>query len=140
MRYSITESILFAIVGICAFLLFSLIGYSIYDEMKPPNITEGEIVELNHEDAYSQLIMIPITISNGKTSTTMMQPTYVYYPEMFEVVIRDGEKREDFYLEQSVFENLNIGDRFRFDKLTMKNNRPEESRDATPEEEEQMKQ
>lgn len=126
-----------SIAGLLALsALFGMIA--IYVETRPPSITEGYITELNHEEEHSDLVMIPMTITTGKTSTTIMQPTYNYYPESFEVVIEDGEEKEDFYVEKSVFRKLKIGDRFRFDDGSMKNNRPKESRDATPEEEKKM--
>lgn len=128
---------IWSIAGLLALsALFGMIA--IYVETRPPNTTEGYITELNHEEAHSDLVMIPMTIISGKIMTTIMQPTYNYYPESFEVVIEDGEDKEDFYVKKNVFKKLKIGDRFRFDDGSMKNNRPKESRDATPEEEKEM--
>lgn len=132
------DKLMFGFIGLILAGCMVMIVIVIYQETRPPNITEGYITELNHEEAHSDLVMIPMTITTGKTSTTIMQPTYNYYPESFEVVIEDGEEKEDFYVEKNVFKKLKTGDRFRFDDESMKNNRPKESRDATPEEEKEM--
>lgn len=134
----IGNTILLICYVLMAGLIFTL-GVGIYEELRPPHITDGVITELNHEEEYSEVILMPMSISNGNSTTTIMQPTYIHYPETFEVVIENGDKKEDFYIKEKAFKNLKVGERFKFDGDTMKNKRPKETRDATPEEEKQLK-
>lgn len=83
-------------------------------------ITEGEVYEKQHREAHSQLVMMPIVITNGKTTTTTIIPYYISYPDRYVVFIkafRDGEwVTEDFYVSKDVYDTVNIGDMFVFDE------------------------
>lgn len=63
--------------------------------------------------------MMPLVISNGETTTTIIVPYTVHYPDRYVVHIRsfiDGEwLTEDFYVNKEVYDAINVGDMFKFD-------------------------
>jgi len=113
------------------------LGYAIYDEYRPPTITEGIVTELEYMPEDNDVIMMPIVISNGKTTTTMMTPTYIHHDEAFRVVIKDGKETEDFYVDKKTYKQLKVGIRYRAGN-DVENTRPETSRDASEEEQKRM--
>ena len=98
---------------LCFYLLFSLCGCS-------KAITEGEVCEKRYEKAHTTVMMLPLAISNGKTTTTMVMPYLVSYPERYVVFIKayqnDEWKTEDFYVSKEVYDTINIGDMFLYDE------------------------
>lgn len=83
-------------------------------------ITSGEVYDKEHRDAFTTVSFYPLIISNGKTTTTTMVPYTVYYPERWVIFIKsfeDGEwLTEDFYVSESVYNSINIGDMFEYDE------------------------
>lgn len=83
-------------------------------------ITEGEVYKKEHREAYTTTMIFPLVISNGKTTTTMMIPYFVHYPERYVIHItafQDGEwVTEDFYVDKDVYDSINVGDMFLFDE------------------------
>lgn len=82
-------------------------------------ITEGEVYEKEYREAHTQIRMIPLIRSNGKTSTVTMIPYVVRYPERYVIFIKayQNEKwlTEDFYVSQDTYDAINIGDMFLYD-------------------------
>ena len=85
-----------------------------------PKITSGEVYDKEHRDAFVTVSMYPVVTYNGKTSTTTMVPYTVYYPERWVIFIKsfeDGEwLTEDFYVSETVYNSINIGDMFEYDE------------------------
>lgn len=113
------------------------LGYGLYSEFKPPTITEGVVTKLEYFPEDSSVIMMPMVISTGKTTTTVMTPTYVHHPESFRVVIKNGKETEDFYVDKKTYKQLKVGVRYRADD-DAENTRPENTRDATDAEKKRM--
>ena len=85
-----------------------------------PKITSGEVYDKEHRDAFVTVSFYPLVTYNGKTSTTTMVPYTVYYPERWVIFIKsfeDGEwLTEDFYVSETVYNSINIGDMFEYDE------------------------
>ena len=83
-------------------------------------ITHGEVYEKEHREAFTTVMMLPLTIYTGKTSTTTIIPYVVHYPERYVILIKDfdGENwvTEDFYVIKEVFDQIHIGDMFEYNK------------------------
>lgn len=98
---------------ICLLLVVSLCGCSNV-------ITEGEVYEKEYREEYTAVVMLPLVISNGKSSTTTMIPYIVRYPDRYVIFIKayqDEEwKTEDFYVSKEVYDSINIGDVFLYDE------------------------
>ena len=98
---------------ICILLVVSLCGCS-------NAITEGEVYKKEYREEHTTVMVLPLVISNGKTTTTTMIPYFVYYPDRYVIFIKayqDEEwKTEDFYVSKEVYESINIGDMFLYDE------------------------
>ena len=84
-------------------------------------LKEGTIVNMHIEPERSYMYMMPIphTISTGKTSSTyytyipiMMYDDRDYVIKLHGVTDNGKEKDETFYVNQSTFEKLKLGQRF----------------------------
>ena len=102
---------------ICIALLLVLI---LFLSACSPKITSGEVYDKEHRDAFVTVFFYPVVTYNGKTSTTKMVPYTVYYPERWVIFIKsfeDGEwLTEDFYVSETVYNSINIGDMFEYDE------------------------
>lgn len=82
-------------------------------------IAEGEVYEKEYREAHTTTMMYPLVISNGKTTTTILVPYVVHYPERWVIHIKsfvdDEWLTEDFYVEKEVYDVINVGDMFKFD-------------------------
>lgn len=100
-------------VLVCFCCLFFLCGCS-------NAITEGEVCEKEYREAHTQVMILPLIISNGKTISTIMVPYFVHYPDRYVIFIKayqDEEwKTEDFYVSKEVYDSTNIGDMFLYDE------------------------
>ena len=98
--------------AICIILIVSLCGCSA--------ITEGEVYEKEYREAHTQIMMMPLNISNGKTSSVIMVPYFVRYPERYVIFIKAYQDKkwvtEDFYVSKEVYDAVNIGDMFLYDE------------------------
>lgn len=101
------------ILLICLVVLFSLCGCS-------NAITEGEVYKKEYRKEHTQLMMLPIVISGGKTTVTSMVPYFIHYPDRYVVFIKaykDKEwKTEDFYVSKEVYDGIKIGDMFLYEE------------------------
>lgn len=83
-------------------------------------ITEGEVYEKEHRAAFTSTTVLPMAISNGKTTTTVFIPYIIHYPERWVIHIKcfNGEKwlTEDFYVSKEVYDSIEIGSMFKFDE------------------------
>lgn len=83
-------------------------------------LTEGEVYEKEYKEAETNVVIIPIVISNGKSTKTTMIPYVYYYPDRWVIRIRepngDGTYMTDeYYTAKEVYDSVNIGDTFIFD-------------------------
>lgn len=110
MRKTKSKKIICCIV--CLVLAISFFGCA-------KTITEGEVYEKEYKEEHTSVMMLPLVISNGKTTTTTMIPYVVYYPDRYVIRIKayceDRWETEDFYVSKSVYDEINIGDMFYFD-------------------------
>jgi hypothetical protein len=80
-----------------------------------PKLDEGRVVGMRYEPANTQVMMMPVVISNGRTTTTMIVPYYIYDDEDWVLTVtgtlENGKQRtEDWYISRSAYESLEIGD------------------------------
>ena len=85
-----------------------------------PKITSGEVYAKEYREAFTTVSTYPMIISSGKTTTTIMVPYTVYYPERWVIFIKSFEDEEwiteDFYVSEAVYNSINIGDMFEYDE------------------------
>lgn len=81
-------------------------------------ISDGEVYNKEFKEAHTQIVMIPTTMYNGKTSTTIMIPYTYYYPDRYIIYIKKFEDNEwktaDYYVTKEIYETINIGDQFEY--------------------------
>lgn len=87
-------------------------------------LTEGTIVSKKYEPARTWVQVVPITISTGKSTMVTMVPMVLYDNEDFILLVRghtdDGDVvLEHFYVTESAYNSVNIGDYVGFAKETM---------------------
>lgn len=97
-------------------------------------ITSGEVVEKSYTPAYSTVRIIPLFISNGKTSRVMPIPYVYHYSDKWEVTIAAWDEKEKkmqtatYRVTEEVYEAVEIGAEFVYDK-DMKPIEPEYTRE-----------
>lgn len=74
----------------------------------------GNVVERWHEPENSYMIFMPITTSNGKTTTTTMVPYYVHDSEDWCIKVTGIGTKGDtitrkYYVSQAAYDTLTIG-------------------------------
>lgn len=107
------KKLLLLLLGIVVILmiLFCLTGCS-------GKITEGEVYEKEYKAAHTEVMIVPITTYNGKTSSVHMIP-YVYsYPDRYIIKIKkfvDNKwEQADYYVPKEVYDGINVGDQFEY--------------------------
>lgn len=101
-------------------------------------ITSGEVVKKSFTPAHSELRMIPIVISNGKTFTTIVIPYTYHYSDCWEITIAAWDEEEKkmqtatYRVTEKVYEAVEIGAEFVYDK-DMKPIEPEYTREKQKE-------
>lgn len=97
-------------------------------------ITSGEVVEKNFTPAHSTSCIIPLVISNGKTSHVVYVPYTYHYSDRWEVTIAAWDEKEKemqtatYRVTEEVYEAVEIGAEFVYDK-DMKPIEPEYTRE-----------
>lgn len=91
-------------------------------------ITKGEVVDKTFSSAHVQTVLVPVCISNGKSTMTYFIPYVYHYPDTWTITIsgpgEDGETETATYrVTQEVFDAVPLGAEFIY-KPEMK---PEES-------------
>lgn len=103
------------LVVLAVVLLLSLPGCS-------GKITSGEIVEKNFTPAYNEVRLIPLVISNGKSSSVTIIPYVYHYSDKWEVTIAAWDEKEKkmqtatYRVTEKVYEAVEIGAEFVYDK------------------------
>lgn len=84
------------------------------------NLTHGEVYEKEYREAHVSVVILPLTVSNGKSTTTIMVPYMFRYPDRWAIHIREfnGEEwvTEDFYVSKEIYDAIEIGDMFEYDE------------------------
>ncbi len=85
-------------------------------------ITSGEVVEKNFTPAHSETRIIPLVISNGKTSHVMVIPYVYHYSDRWEITIAAWDEEEKkmqtatYRVTAEVYKAVEIGAEFVYDK------------------------
>ena len=99
---------LICITLLCALLLTSC----------SQKITEGEVYEKEFKEAHTEVRIIPIVMTNGETTHTIMMPFTYSYPDRYIVYIKKFEDNEwktaNYYVTKEIYENIKIGDEFEY--------------------------
>jgi hypothetical protein len=103
------------IIGkITALIVICILGLSYCSD----SIKEGEITKKWYEPESTIMMLMPITISNGKSFSTMMVPMWIHDDEDFVIQITAyNEKKEKFqtktlYLTEELYNSIFVGDYF----------------------------
>lgn len=100
-------------VTLCLIILAMICGCS-------DTITEGEVYEKEYKEAFTTTSILPLVISTGKTTTTIMVPYFIRYPDRYVIHIKsfvdDEWVTEDFYVTKEVYDSINVGDMFIYDE------------------------
>lgn len=83
------------------------------------DVTYGEIINKEHNEPYRQLLMLPVHISNGKTSTTILVPYWIFHEENWKIEIKGKNKdgkidTETYYITEDLYDNISIGDMYEY--------------------------
>ena len=75
----------------------------------------GEVISMSIEPESNQLILIPMTISAGKTTTTIMQQYWVFDDKDFVLMVRGHDDSgeviiEKWYVTEDEYRKTKIGD------------------------------
>jgi len=80
-------------------------------------LTEGYVIEKHYEPTTTSIMLLPMTISTGKTTTTVMIPHTIVDYEDYCVTIKgwhkDEERIETIYVTKSQYECLSMGDKLK---------------------------
>lgn len=86
-------------------------------------ITEGEIYEKEFLLEETQVMIVPMVHTNGKTSYTTYMPVTHHYPDRWRISIKSLEKNEDgeydtadYYTTEEVYNSCEVGDMFSYDE------------------------
>jgi len=100
-----------------SFLLLFLIGCK-------TNKPSGEVYDKEFRPAYSTTVLLPLTIYNGKTVTTIIIPYIYYYPNRYVIHIKWFDVKKDkwryyeYFVNETLYEKVNVGDMFEYQKGT----------------------
>lgn len=103
----------FLILFLILVLLISLNGCG-------KKLTEGEVYEKEFREATTQVRVIPVVSTNGKTTRTTIIPYIYRYPARWIIRIRepngDGTYiTAEYYTTKEIYDSVNIGDTFSYD-------------------------
>ena len=85
-------------------------------------ITEGEVIEKEFTPAHNTLMVLPLTVFNGKTTTVISVPYMYHYSDKWEITIQDWDKKENkmvtatYRVTEEVYNVVEIGDGFIYDE------------------------
>lgn len=81
-------------------------------------LTEGEVYGKRFVEAHSETKLLPLIQTNGKITTTTIIPYNRYYPDTYEIYIRDYQDgewlRAVYYVPEDVYNIVNVGDMFEY--------------------------
>ena len=75
-------------------------------------ITDGEVYKKEFKEAHTEIRIMPIVTTNGKTTHTIMMPFTYSYPDRYIVYIKKFEDNEwktaNYYVTKEIYENIRI--------------------------------
>jgi len=83
-----------------------------------PLITEGEIYQKVYEPDRTWVMLMPIVIPSGKSTTTILVPMFMHDDEDFIVKIKQYDQtqakeiKESLYVSEEVYNTVKVGDWF----------------------------
>lgn len=110
--------------------IISILGIIVILTACSNKITEGEVYDKEHNEAYTTVNVIPFCISNGKSTSCTPIPYTIHHQESFEIHIRSYNKKENkydkatYYVQEDDYKKIKIGDMFKFDEDTMLDEEP----------------
>lgn len=82
-------------------------------------LAEGVIYEMEFLPECTQIVLVPIIHTDGKTSYTTLTPIVQYFPDRWKICIRSLEKSKDgdyeteiYYTTEKVYNEYSVGDVF----------------------------
>ncbi|WP_257311149.1 hypothetical protein [Geothrix fuzhouensis] len=78
-----------------------------------PALKEGVVATKEFHPAHTQMILMPMTVSSGKTTTITMVPMFFFYPDSYSVDIKkfNGKKweRATWWVDRYTYEQIVVG-------------------------------
>lgn len=78
-------------------------------------INEGTVYEKEHQESWTQVMLMPITTLVGKVVITNMIPYTIYHSENWIIWIESDGETEDFYVTEEYYNSIEVGDYFIWD-------------------------
>ena len=95
-------------------------------------LTQGEVIEKEFIPAHSETTMLPIVITDGENISTIIMPYVYHYSDTYKITIRDyidnEEQTATYRVTKEVYDSVNIGDEFIYNK-EYEPNEPEYTRE-----------
>lgn len=100
-------------VLISLLVLVSLFTWGCGNKLK-----EGEVYDKEFKPAHTTTVFIPVVMSNGKSSTTVIVPYFYFYPDRYVIKIKafkdDEWLKNEIYVSKDVYEGIDIGSEFKY--------------------------
>lgn len=79
-------------------------------------IKEGEVVGKEFTPQHTMMILMPVTISTGKTTTTNMIPMWLFFPDSYRIDIKafDGNQwvEASWWTDRATYDQVVVGGYF----------------------------
>lgn len=74
----------------------------------------GNVIEKEYHPSWTQTMLLPMVISTGKTTTTILVPYFVYHNESWSIDVKGIGTKSDtitrtFYIDKLAYDTINIG-------------------------------
>lgn len=84
-------------------------------------ITQGEVINKEFIAEHTEVRVIPVVTSNGKSTSTTLIPYVYHYPDTYKITIKDydAEQKEltaTYRVTKFVYDSIDYGDEFIFNK------------------------
>lgn len=81
-----------------------------------PKIKEGEVVAKEFTPQHTMMILMPVTVSTGKTTITNMIPMLFFFPDSYRIDIRKFEGGEwieaSWWTDRATYDQVVVGGYF----------------------------
>nr|DAU83755.1 MAG TPA: protein of unknown function (DUF4969) [Caudoviricetes sp.] len=94
------------------------------------SITQGEVIEKEFTPSHTEVMLVPLVHSNGKTSYTTLVPFIYSYSDSWKITIQSYDKETGenstatYRVTENVYNSVEIGSEFIYDE-NMKPSEPE---------------
>ncbi len=100
---------------IAGFFILAMIALT-----REPSLREGEIYDKTFHPAHTTMILMPVTISTGKSTTTTLIPMWFYYPDSWSIDIKkfNGKKwlKATWWVSEDVYDQAVVGGYYKVTK------------------------